>query len=112
MQIKRRRTDPKIGKTTITTVYAVTSLTAEQATPAQLAQLIRDHWKIEALHHVRDTTFAEDAPSCGPATHRAMATWRNLAIGALRLNGVKNIATGLRRNARNTRRPLALLGLT
>jgi hypothetical protein len=34
---------------------------SEQATPAQLGQLIRDHWKIEALHHVRDTTFAEDA---------------------------------------------------
>ncbi|MFJ5221060.1 ISAs1 family transposase, partial [Streptomyces sp. NPDC088354] len=41
--------------------YAVTSLTAEQATAAQLAELVRDHWKIEALHHVRDTTFAEDA---------------------------------------------------
>ncbi|MGW4518375.1 hypothetical protein ACWEO4_42190 [Streptomyces sp. NPDC004393] len=37
---------------------------------------------------------------------RAMATWRNRAIGALRL-----IAVGLRRNARNARRPLALLGL-
>ena len=37
IQIKRRRTDRKTGKTTITTVYAVTSLTAEQADPAQLA---------------------------------------------------------------------------
>ncbi|MFI0928690.1 ISAs1 family transposase [Streptomyces sp. NPDC021012] len=61
VQIKRRRTDRKTGKTTIATIYAVTSLAAEQATPAQLARLIRDHWKIEALHHVRDTTFAEDA---------------------------------------------------
>ncbi|MEU2426748.1 ISAs1 family transposase [Streptomyces sp. NPDC007851] len=43
VQIKRRRTDRKTGKTTITTVYAVTSLTAEQATPIQLARLIRDH---------------------------------------------------------------------
>ncbi|MGW1407363.1 hypothetical protein [Streptomyces sp. NPDC002403] len=59
VQIKRRRTDRKTGKTTITTVYAVTSLTTEQATPAQLATLIRDHWKIEALHDVRDTTFGE-----------------------------------------------------
>ncbi|WP_405675130.1 ISAs1 family transposase [Streptomyces canus] len=57
IQIKRRRTDRKTGKTTIKTVYAVTSLTAEQAIPAQLATLVRDHWKIEALHHVRDTTF-------------------------------------------------------
>ncbi len=40
-----------------------------------------------------------------------MATWRNLAIGAMRLGGVKNMAAGLRRNARDTRRPLALLGL-
>ncbi|MFF1605171.1 ISAs1 family transposase [Streptomyces mirabilis] len=33
IQIKRRRTDRKTGKTTIKTVYAVTSLTAEQPTP-------------------------------------------------------------------------------
>ncbi|MGW5433358.1 ISAs1 family transposase [Streptomyces sp. NPDC004059] len=112
VQIKRRRTDRKTGKTTITTVYAVTSLTAEQAAPARLAQLVRDHWKIEALHHVRDTTFAEDASQLriGNAP-RAMATWRNLAIGAMRLGGVKNMAAGLRRNARNACRPLAFLGL-
>lgn len=54
IQIKRRRTDRKTGKT----VYAVTSLTAEQATPSQLAQLVCDHWEIETLHHVRDTTLA------------------------------------------------------
>ncbi|MFI1735980.1 hypothetical protein ACH40E_43745 [Streptomyces acidicola] len=39
-----------------------------------------------------------------------MATWRNLAVGAL-LNGAKNIASGRRRNARDARRPLTLLGL-
>jgi len=39
------------------------------------------------------------------------STWRNLAVGALRTAGVKNIAAGLRRNARDPRRPLALLGL-
>jgi predicted transposase YbfD/YdcC len=112
VQIKRRRTDRKSGKITVTTVYAVTSLTAEQATAAQLAQLVRDHWKIEALHHVRDTTFAEDASQLRTGnTPRAMATWRNLAIGALRTAGVNNIAAGLRRNARDPRRPLALLGL-
>ncbi|MEW2192727.1 ISAs1 family transposase [Streptomyces microflavus] len=80
VQIKRRRTDRKTGKVTIATVYAVTSLTAEQATPPQLAKLVRDHWKIEALHHVRDTTFAEDASQLRTGNApRAMATWRNLA---------------------------------
>ncbi|MEY9998129.1 putative transposase YbfD/YdcC [Streptomyces sp. V4I8] len=112
LQIKRRRTDRKTGKTTVKTVYAVTSLTAEQAGAAQLAELVRNHWKIEALHHVRDTTFAEDASQLRTGNApRAMATWRNLAIGALRTAGVKNIAAGLRRNARDPRRPLALLGL-
>ncbi len=112
VQVKRRRTDRKTGKTAIATICAVTSLTAEQATPAQLAQLIRNHWKIEALHHVRDTTFAEDVSQLRTGNvPRAMATWRNLAVGVLWLSGVRNIAAGLRRNARDARRPLALLGL-
>ncbi|MEI5519847.1 ISAs1 family transposase [Streptomyces brasiliscabiei] len=107
VQIKRRHTDHKTGRTTVNSVYAV-----EQATAAQLARLVRDHWKIEALHHVRDTTFAEDASQLRTGNApRAMATWRNLAIGALRTAGAKNIAAGLRRNARDPRRPLALLGL-
>ncbi|MEU6745524.1 hypothetical protein ABZ914_04805 [Spirillospora sp. NPDC046719] len=41
VQVKRRRTDAVTGKTTITTVYAVTSLTAEHARPALLAAYIR-----------------------------------------------------------------------
>jgi hypothetical protein len=58
-------------------------------------------------------TFAEDASQLrtGNAA-RAMATCRNLAIGALRLSAATNIAAGLRRNARDPGRPLALLGLT
>ncbi|WP_307542853.1 ISAs1 family transposase [Streptomyces sp. V3I8] len=112
VQIKRRRTDRKTGRTTLKTVYAVTSLTAERANPAQLATLIRDHWQIEALHHVRDTTFAEDTSQLRTGNApRAMATWRNLAIGALRLAGATNIAAALRHNARNADRPLALPGL-
>lgn len=113
VQLKRRRVDRKTGKVSIKTVYAVTSLTAEQATPAELARLIRSHWKIEALHHVRDVTFAEDASQLRTgSTPRAMATVRNLAIGALRLAGKSSIAAGLRHNARDASRPLALLGLT
>ncbi|MEV2267775.1 ISAs1 family transposase [Nonomuraea africana] len=61
LQVKRRRTDQRTGKTTIVTVYAVTSLPVGRATHAQLAALIRGHWTIEALHHVRDVTYREDA---------------------------------------------------
>jgi len=61
IQVKRRRTDHKTGKTTIVTIYAVTSLPPGRITHAQLAALIRGHWNIEALHHIRDVTYREDA---------------------------------------------------
>ncbi|MFG2556523.1 ISAs1 family transposase [Streptomyces sp. NPDC048581] len=113
VQLKRRRLHRKSGKVSIKTVYAVTSLSAEQATPAQLANMIRSHWQIEALHHVRDTTFAEDASQLRTGNApRTMATWRNLAIGALRIAGTQNVAAALRANSRDPKRPLALLGLT
>src|SRR5215217_4379120 len=94
------------------TVYAVTSLTAAQASPARLADWIRGHWGIEALHHIRDTTFAEDASQLRTGNApRAMASLRNLAIGVLRLRGHRNIAAALRRNARDPTRLLPLLGV-
>jgi predicted transposase YbfD/YdcC len=95
------------------TVYAVTSLTAAHASPARLADYVRGHWAIEALHHIRDTTFAEDASQVRTGNApRAMASLRNLAIGILRAHGHRNIAAALRRNARDATRVLPLLGIT
>jgi predicted transposase YbfD/YdcC len=112
IELKRRRVNCKTGKISIKTVYAVTSLSAGQASPAQHASLIRGHWSVEALHHVRDTTFAEDASQLRTGNApRAMATWRNLAIGTLRLAGRHHIATALRRNARDATRPLRILAI-
>jgi predicted transposase YbfD/YdcC len=94
-------------------VYAVTSLTAAQASPARLADWIRGQWGIEALHHIRDTTFAEDASQVRTGNApRVMASLRNLAIGVLRARGHRNIAAALRRNARDSTRLLPLLGIT
>ena len=63
-------------------VYAITSPTHAQAGSARLADLIRGHWAIEALHHLRDTTFAEDGSQVHTgAAPNVMATLRNLAIG-------------------------------
>ena len=94
------------------TVYAVTSLDFAQARPARLADLIRGHWAIEALHHVRDVTFAEDTSQvrtgAGP---NVMACLRNLVIGVLCRAGPINVAAALRRHARDPRRPLATLGI-
>jgi hypothetical protein len=67
------------------TVCAVASLTAAQASPARLADYVRGHGGIEALHHLRDVTFAEDAWKLRTGTApRAMASLRNPAIGILR----------------------------
>jgi predicted transposase YbfD/YdcC len=95
------------------TVYAITSLDARQAVPAQLAEWIRGHWHIEVLHHIRDVSYGEDASQIrtgnGP---QVMAALRNLAIGILKLSGARNIAAACRRHARDATRVLATLGLS
>jgi hypothetical protein len=87
------------------TVYAITSLHFEVASPARLADLLRGHWAIEALHHLRDLTFAEDAckvrTGAGP---NVMACLRNL-VGVLCRAGPVNLAAALRHHARDPARP-------
>jgi predicted transposase YbfD/YdcC len=57
--VRRRRLRGK--KWSAETCYAITSLTATQASPARLAAIIRGHWAIEdRLHWVRDMDFDED----------------------------------------------------
>jgi hypothetical protein len=78
-----------------------------------LSTLGRGHWAIEnGLHHVRDTTFAEDASQVrtGAGPH-VMATLRNLTIGVLSRGGPGNLAAALRHHARDPARPLATLGI-
>jgi predicted transposase YbfD/YdcC len=101
------------GKWRTVTVYAITSLNASQATPAQLAEWIRGHWQIEVLHHIRDVSYGEDASQIrtgsGP---QAMATLRNLAIGILKTTGHTSIAAACRHHGRDATRTLATLGLS
>jgi predicted transposase YbfD/YdcC len=95
IQIVRRRKCTGKKKWSRETVYAVTSLTATQASPAELAAIIRGHWAIEDRSQVRTAS--------GP---RVMATLRNLAITILRLAGHASIAAALRHHARRPDRPL------
>lgn len=95
------------------TVYAVTNLTGLQASPEHLADYIRGHWGIEALHHIRDVTYAGDASQVRTGNAPcAMASLRNLAIGILRHRGWTNTAQALRHHARDHWRPLTTLGIT
>ncbi|TWH69553.1 IS4 family transposase [Micromonospora olivasterospora] len=113
LRIRRRRLSLTTGRWSTVTVYAITNLSAAQAGPADLADWLRGHWAIETLHHIRDTTYAEDASRLRTGNSpRVMATLRNTAISLLRLAGVTAIAAALRHNSRNPHRPLQLLGIT
>jgi predicted transposase YbfD/YdcC len=107
IQIVRRR---KLGrkKWSTETCYAITSLTATQASPAELAAIIRGHWMIEdRLHWVRDMDFDEDRSQVRTASGpRVMASLRNLVLTILRLTGTTSIAAALRHHARRPDRPL------
>ena len=68
---------------------------------------------MEAQHHIRDVTFAEDASTVHTGTApRAMATLRNLAIGALKTLGATNIAKTTRAIRDQPERALPILGIT
>jgi hypothetical protein len=99
------------GETTTETSYLITSLSPQQATPAQLLQLVRGHWGIEnRLHWVRDVTFDEDRCQIRTgAAPQVMAALRNLVIGLFRLTGVRNIAAALRTHAWHAQRAIALV---
>jgi predicted transposase YbfD/YdcC len=97
IKITRRRQDISTGRTSRETVYAVTSLTSAHATTPDLARLVREHWSIEAHHHIRDTTFSEDTSASrtgnGPAN---LATIRAAVIAAIQDAGYLHIPEGRR----------------
>lgn len=93
------------------TVYAITTLTADQAHPDELARWLRGHWGIEVrLHWVRDVTLGEDLHQArtGSGPH-VLATCRNLMISLLRLAEHTNIARALRHHSRHTDQAVALV---
>jgi predicted transposase YbfD/YdcC len=97
IKITRWRQDTTAGKISRETVYAVTSLTSTNAITRDLARLVREHWSIEAHHHIRDVTFGEDASASrtgnGPAN---LATIRAAVIAALKDAGYLHIPEGRR----------------
>src|SRR5580704_12096958 len=97
IKITRWRKDTAAGKISRETAYAVTSLASTDATAPDLARLVREHWSIEAHHHIRDTTFGEDTSTSrtgrGPAN---LATIRAAVIAALKDAGYLHVPEGRR----------------
>ncbi|CAM3803565.1 ISAs1 family transposase [Nocardiopsis rhodophaea] len=113
LRVHRWVREAATGKVTRTYAYLVTSLSAEQAGAHRLARLVRCHWRIEALHHIRDVSFGEDTSRVrtghGPLN---MAMLRNLAIPILAGLGHASIPEAYRWVGYECfTRPLDLLGL-
>jgi predicted transposase YbfD/YdcC len=97
IKITRWRQEIATGKISRETVYAITSLASAHATTRDLARLTREHWSVEAHHHVRDLTFGEDASTSrtghGPVN---LATIRAAITAALKDAGYLHIPEGRR----------------
>lgn len=97
IKITRWRQGNRTGKIGRETVYVTTSLTAAQATPADLARLLREHWSAEVEHHIRDISFGEDHSTSrtghGPTN---LATLRSAIKAALKDVGYLYIPEGRR----------------
>ena len=84
-KLERQVTLCKTGKTRYEIVYGVTSLSAEQASPNQLLQMLRSYWQIEnGLHYPRDVSLHEDQTRFKKhsAAHN-MAITNNLILGLI-----------------------------
>lgn len=91
-------------------VLYITSLGAEDTTPADLLAHVRGHWTVEHLHWLRDMVWREDQSllRTGNAP-QVMSAITNLVITLFRLQGVTEYAAETRRNAQDPRRAIQLL---
>lgn len=106
-----RRDEFTLGGVRISREYAWIVTSSDTATAADIHTHVRRHWGIEnKSHHVRDTTWHEDAQQTytgsGP---QVMATFRNTAASLFRLNGFSKIKKATERIARDRHRALPLL---
>ena len=110
-KLERCATKGKSGKTRHEIVYGITSLSAEQASPDQLLQMLRSYWKIEnGLHYPRDVTLREDQTRFKKhsAAH-VMAIINNLVLGLIANSDFPFVPTARRFFAAHPEKALDLL---
>ncbi len=95
-RLRRRVCKPLVCTQEI--VYGFTSLTAAQASPQRLLELIRDHWAIEnRLHRRRDVTLQEDACQVRKGmAPRILAILTSFLLALFDWLGVSNVASHMR----------------
>jgi len=105
------RNEFTLGKVRVSKERAWIATSSDTATAADIHAHVRQHWGIEnKSHHVRDTTWQEDAQQTytgsGP---QVMATLRNTAASLFRLSGFTKIKKTTEWIARDRNRALPLL---
>lgn len=110
-KLERRFTTLATGVVHREVQYGLTSLTAANASPDRLLEIVRSEWGIEnGLHYRRDKTFQEDQTRLTrPALGRALACINNLVISLLNLAGFHNHAQARRQLDAHPPQALALI---
>jgi predicted transposase YbfD/YdcC len=95
-QVQRQVT--RQGKTTSETVYGITSLAPELASPADLLAYLQAHWHIENRNHWRrDATLGEDASTIrNPTVAMVCAALNCLILALFDRTGVANARMAIR----------------
>lgn len=110
-KLERHVTIQKSGKTRHQVVFGITSLSAEQASPARLLQMLRSYWQIEnGLHYPRDVTLHEDHTRFkNHSAAHIMAIINNLILAMIANSGFLFVPSARRFFAAHPDRALALL---
>ncbi len=99
--IEVKRTVILKEKETKETAYFISSLPATMSA-RKLNKGVRNHWKIESFHHIKDVTFREDKwkvkTKNAPANYSLI---RNLVINIFRRNGFESMQATIEKCANN-----------
>lgn len=110
-KLERFVTVQKTGHTRQETLYGITSLPAEQASPARLLEMLRSYWGIEnGLHYRRDVTLHEDETRFTKHTAaHIMSIINNMILALIAKTEHQFVPTARRYFAANLDLALALL---
>jgi len=110
-KLERSVTIQKTGQTRHEIIYGITSLSAEQASPEQLLEMLRSYWGIEnGLHYRRDVTLHEDQTrfTKDSAAH-IMSIINNIALALIAKSGYSFVPSARRYFAANLENAFKLL---
>ena len=110
-KLERRFTTLATGEVESEVQYGLTSLSAREASPDRLLEIVRSEWGIESgLHYRRDVTFQEDQTRMTNKTMgRVMAMINNLVISLINCQGFDNHAHARRVFNASPAKALALI---